>query len=104
LAVRACAESAAAQTGATLDWQAPECIEHLSPAVEQCAYRVAQESLENVAGHAAAGRVTVRMIQNDGRLTVSISDDGCGFDVSRIANNRLGLKGMQEGPSWSAAH
>jgi len=104
LAVRALAESIAAQTGTTLTWRGPDTaqgaarVENLSPDVEQCVYRVAQESLENVSRHAGAKHLTVQLTQDKGRLTLQVSDDGCGFDLSKARTNdhRLGLSGMQE--------
>ena len=104
LAVRALAESVAAQTGATLTWQGPDTAQdaahvvNLSLDVEQCVYRVAQESLENVARHAGARHLTVQLTQDKGRLTLQVSDDGRGFDLSKASanNHHLGLKGMRE--------
>jgi signal transduction histidine kinase len=104
LAVRALAESVAAQTGVTLTWQGPDTtqdaahVENLSLDVEQCVYRVAQESLENVARHAGAKHLTVQLTQDKGRLTLQVTDDGRGFDLSKATahNHRLGLKGMRE--------
>jgi two-component system sensor histidine kinase UhpB len=104
LAVRALAESVAAQTGATLTWRGPDTaqgaarVENLSPDVEQCVYRVAQESLENVSRHAGAKHLTVQLTPDKGRLTLQVSDVGRGFDLSKASTNdhRLGLSGMQE--------
>jgi len=97
LAVRSLAESAATQSGATLDWQGPARIEAISPPLEQCIYRVAQEALENAARHAGARHLVVRLAQDQGRLTLQVSDDGCGFEVGKVEpNHRLGLKGMRE--------
>ncbi len=103
LAVRTLAESVAAQTSAKLTWQGPDTaqgaarVDNLSQDVEQCIYRVAQESLANVAKHAGAKHVTVQLAQLDGRLTLQISDDGCGFDVNSVdADEHLGLQGMRE--------
>jgi signal transduction histidine kinase len=100
LAVCTLAESVAAQTGATLTWQGPDAarVENLSPDVEQCVYRVAQEALENVARHAGAKHLTVQLTQDKGRLTLQISDDGRGFDLSKASanNHHLGLTGMRE--------
>ncbi len=99
LAVRALAESVAAQTGATLTWQGPDTarVENLSQDIEQCIYRVAQESLANVAKHAGAKHVTAQLAQGNGCLTLQVSDDGCGFDVNGVdAGQRFGLRGMQE--------
>jgi signal transduction histidine kinase len=42
--------------------------------------------------------LTVQLTQDQGRLTLQISDDGRGFDLSKASanNHHLGLKGMQE--------
>lgn len=97
LAVRGLAESVAEQTGASLDWQGPEQVDHLTPAVEQGIYRVAQEALANIARHALAQHLAVQLAQSNGRLSLQISDDGCGFELDRVeAEHHFGLKGMQE--------
>jgi signal transduction histidine kinase len=103
LVVRTLAESVTAQTGAMLVWQGPDTangaarMDNLSQDVEQCIYRVAQESLANVARHAGAKHVTVQLAQLNGCPTLRISDDGCGFDVNSVdADQHLGLRGMRE--------
>ncbi|MEW5718379.1 MAG: sensor histidine kinase [Chloroflexota bacterium] len=97
LALRALAESIAAQTGAALDWHAPERAENLPSPVEQCVYRVAQEALENIARHASAKRIGVKLARDDNRLTLQISDNGKGFVVDKVdVEKHLGLKGMCE--------
>jgi signal transduction histidine kinase len=100
LAVRTLAESVAAQTGATLTWQGSDTarLERLAPDVEQCVYRVAQEALENVARHAGARHLTVQLARDKDHLILQISDDGCGFDLSKASANghHFGLKGMRE--------
>ncbi len=61
-------------------------------------YRIIQEGLNNVAKHAGATEVGVR-ISGDGAgcLTVSIADNGKGFDLSALAQSpRLGLRQMRE--------
>lgn len=57
-------------------------------------YRVMQEALHNCEKHSRArvARVTVR--QHNGLLSMSIQDDGCGFDLQ--IGKGLGLRGMQE--------
>ncbi|MEA2390050.1 MAG: two-component system, NarL family, sensor histidine kinase UhpB [Solirubrobacteraceae bacterium] len=56
-------------------------------------YRVTQESLSNVAQHAAATRVEVEL-SFVGRTVLRISDDGSGFSGGR--DGGLGLSGMRE--------
>ncbi|MBI3761538.1 MAG: GAF domain-containing protein, partial [Chloroflexi bacterium] len=70
--------------------------------VEIAVYRVVQESLANVAKHAAASRVGVMLEQRHGAAIAVVEDDGCGFDVEAALNAgdhdrpHLGLFGMQE--------
>ena len=66
--------------------------------IATCLYRVAQESLSNVARHAAASRVDVELTQSRSGLTVTITDNGVGFDSEqpRYGPRGLGLLGMKE--------
>jgi signal transduction histidine kinase len=59
-----------------------------------CIYRVVQEALNNVSTHAHAGSVRIRLQQKQDRLTLSIEDDGRGFDSEHVKG--LGLLGIQE--------
>jgi two-component sensor histidine kinase len=64
------------------------------------AYRLLQESLNNVAKHADASTVRVRMSieKHDAsqQLCIAIRDDGRGHDTSGNNGQRLGLLGIQE--------
>lgn len=70
----------------------------VSEPVEICLYRVAQESLTNVAKHAAASRVEVELAaQPDGQLSMRIRDNGRGLHRDgRRSPLAFGLKGMTE--------
>jgi signal transduction histidine kinase len=59
-----------------------------------CIYRVVQEALHNSSRHAHANAVRIRVQQEPHRLTLSIQDDGQGFDVKQMKG--LGLLGIQE--------
>jgi signal transduction histidine kinase len=97
LAIRQEAESIAARANLILDLHISERLNNLPPDVEQCFYRVAQEALANVAHHAQARRVEIRLSQERARLTLSVSDDGCGFAPDSLDTERhLGIRGMQE--------
>jgi signal transduction histidine kinase len=97
LALRSLAESAAARNGFSVTVDIPEFVNTLSPEVEQCLYRVVQEALENVSRHAAAHHVAVRLEQGGDHITLTVSDDGQGFDLDAAESElRLGLRGMQE--------
>ena len=97
LALRNLAESAASRAGATLRLEIPTNLEKLAPDVEQCLFRVAQESLENIVCHAEAQHIIVQLVREDTRLVLSIGDDGQGFDPAQVdGNKQFGLKGLQE--------
>lgn len=53
--------------------------ERLEPSVENALFRIAQEALTNVAKHAEATTVTVRLDIDGGYATMTISDNGKGF-------------------------
>jgi signal transduction histidine kinase len=97
LALRNLAESAASRTGAVLSLELPTDLEKLAPDVEQCIFRVAQESLENIVRHAEAQRLTFQMVREGTNLILSISDDGKGFDPAQVdVQKQFGLKGLRE--------
>ena len=63
-----------------------------------CIYRIAQESLNNVARHAQATDVEVELICDEEVITLSVRDNGIGFDAQQASQGlgRLGLLSMQE--------
>ena len=76
--------------------------EHVPPALSRdlatCFYRIAQESLSNVARHANASRVEMELAWADHGLALSVTDDGRGFDRGKTgsAPAGLGLVSMNE--------
>jgi signal transduction histidine kinase len=70
----------------------------LRPGVDDEVFRIAQEALHNALKHAAAERVEVHLEEGDGRLALSVRDDGVGFDpdASDHRSRRLGLTSMEE--------
>lgn len=72
------------------DWRAPS-------AVETAIYRIIQEALTNVIRHARAHHVNVILVRTAHDLSVTIVDDGVGFDASAQPERpSLGLFGMHE--------
>jgi signal transduction histidine kinase len=53
-----------------------------------------KEALHNVARHAGAAHVAIRLRQRDGRLDLSVEDDGRGFDPQAAADGH-GLRNMR---------
>ncbi len=63
--------------------------------VEQALYRISQESLANIARHSKARRVDISLVYNIDSVQLSLSDDGCGFDV-KTKSYGMGLRSIRE--------
>jgi signal transduction histidine kinase len=70
----------------------------LASAVEMELYRIVQEALNNAVRHARAESITVDVDAADGVVTITVRDDGVGFDPAAraIRERRLGLTSMRE--------
>jgi signal transduction histidine kinase len=67
------------------------------PDTALCLFRVAQESLRNVARHAGASAVEVSLRKVDGGLEMAVRDNGTGFDPAQDRGRpSLGLASMKE--------
>jgi signal transduction histidine kinase len=64
--------------------------------VEQALYRVVQESLSNVARHAEADTVQIALTMTPEQVTLSLADNGRGFEPAAVTPNSLGLAGMKQ--------
>jgi two-component system sensor histidine kinase UhpB len=62
---------------------------------ELVVYRVAQEALTNVARHARASRVELRLERCDARTVLSVRDDGRGLGPEALSSSN-GIRGMRE--------
>jgi signal transduction histidine kinase len=67
----------------------------VAPETERLLYRVAREALRNVAGHAQARSIDVQVVKGGGKVTLTVRDDGRGFDVSRLTNPPPGHLGLR---------
>ncbi|WP_348269926.1 two-component regulator propeller domain-containing protein [Edaphobacter paludis] len=71
----------------------------LAPVFEDEILRIAQEALSNVSRHANATHVSIDLRYHSSRLTLTITDDGRGFeaaDDSLPAKGHFGVQGMRE--------
>jgi PAS domain S-box-containing protein len=72
-------------------------LESLPPDMALCLYRVAQESLHNVARHSGARRAFVALTQVNSGVELRVADQGVGFDLGQAREFRgLGLVSMEE--------
>lgn len=74
-----------------------EALPRLPAGVETQLFRIAQEALMNIVKHADATRVDIALAAADGRLRLSIEDDGRGFDPD-------GRDPQAHGPCWGLVH
>ena len=71
-------------------------VQTLPLTVEEALFRVAQEALANVARHSKATLVQLVLTTTDDIVTLSIADNGQGFDTTRQGHLGVGLLSMQE--------
>ena len=82
------------RTGLRVHVAAEESATELPDELRTCIYRVVQEALHNCARHAHARTVKVVVKQEPHRISLTVEDDGAGFDARRVRG--LGLVGMEE--------
>lgn len=68
----------------------------LSPEVKVSLYRIAQEALNNVAKHSGASEAVVALVMQPTRVSLTIQDNGNGFDTAINKPTHLGLDIMRE--------
>jgi two-component system NarL family sensor kinase len=98
-AVRDLADRLSRDAGIPVTVTAPPTV-GVPPDLEILAYRVVQEALSNIAKHAEASSVNIRIDSDAGTLDVEIADDGSGFDTNDerefLRQGRVGLASMRE--------
>lgn len=67
---------------------------------ENSCYRIVQESLNNIVKHSGATTIELSIAKSQTEIKISIKDDGAGFEIDRVKDNRkkigFGLVGMGE--------
>jgi signal transduction histidine kinase len=93
-------KSFTSRTGVLTHLTAFSGVEKLDAARRTVFYRVAEESLGNIARHARATRVEVTLLRDARSVRMEVADDGKSFHVQSVlqagANKPLGLLGMRE--------
>ena len=92
-------EMLAGEAGATFQMHGKE--QRLDTERELALFRITQEALRNVSKHAQATQVSVDVVFRPNEVTVTIQDNGVGFDAPATPNayaqtGHFGLTGMQE--------
>lgn len=68
----------------------------LDPSMEIMLYRIVQELLNNIIKHAHASHAIVQFIRSDDRLSVTVEDDGKGFNTEHVcAAKNTGMENIK---------
>jgi two-component system, NarL family, sensor histidine kinase UhpB len=94
-ALKALATSVTERAGLEFEKDFARKLPQLEPDVELAVYRVAQESLTNVARHAQASRVWLSLQPGQESVVLRVVDDGRGLN-GQVAAGGGGLRGMRE--------
>ncbi len=78
-----------------LDWESGRVATRHTQELETAVYRLVQESLTNVVKHGEAQHAVVTIREDDETITVTVRDDGVGFDPAARGSG-YGLVGMRE--------
>jgi len=94
-------EDFARDTGATCEFKTEGARVRARVEVETALFRIAQEALTNVRRHSKASNVEVSVSWSESLVSLSVRDDGAGFDVDKVyeesrAGDHFGLLGMRE--------
>ncbi|HSC49874.1 MAG TPA: sensor histidine kinase [Gaiellaceae bacterium] len=81
-------------TGIAVERAFAASLPKLPPDVELAIYRIAQESLTNIARHAQAGRVVIALEPAHDGIVLRVADDGRGFAGAPVEQG--GLRSMRE--------
>jgi two-component system NarL family sensor kinase len=82
-----------------VQFNATGCTDRLPETANTVLFRIAQEALTNIERHAHASRIAIDLAASEHAVTLSISDDGVGFDAAVIAQHPqrgIGLRNMME--------
>ncbi|MEW5719026.1 MAG: HAMP domain-containing protein [Chloroflexota bacterium] len=93
-ALRSYAEERFAESGLSWNIRIIGESRRLAPQVEAALFRAAQEAINNVVRHARARRTDFVFEYFDDHMRVQISDDGQGFEPTRIEFSRDGAAGL----------
>ena len=96
-AIRTYCEQFSATTGIPVSCDADDNVHNLSRGAALALFRILQEALGNAAKYAHAKKIRVRLVRADDVVSLKVSDDGVGFDASRLSKSGgLGLIMMRE--------
>ncbi|MDR3404884.1 MAG: sensor histidine kinase [Chthoniobacter sp.] len=81
-------------TGISCTFQCPEAVPIEDNEVSVHLFRIAQEALNNAAKHGYARSIAIRLKESEGKIALTISDDGEGFHPPPVEQRGIGLNIM----------
>jgi len=92
-AVEALTTELSEKEGLKVSFKKVDVDERLKPEAETALYRIIQEALNNITLHSQASTASVRMRQANNELSVTIQDNGIGFDTRKMMGkgNKAGI-------------
>ena len=72
--------------------------------ISSALYRIAEAALENSVKHSGAKRVDVLLRGSPSSVRLEIRDNGCGFDLTQLAGNGLGLAIIRHHTALTGGH
>ncbi len=85
------------RTGIACSFENSLSKDNFTPAFSTAVYRIIQESLTNVARHAQANAVSIKMNTINDELVIQIEDDGVGIAKEAVSTpGSVGILGMTE--------
>jgi signal transduction histidine kinase len=88
-------EEYTSRTNIKVEFDHMDGLEEVPEDVALASYRIMQESLTNVARHAKASEVKIRLYREPGKLRLEVADNGSGFNPKE-KEHTTGLTGMRE--------
>jgi signal transduction histidine kinase len=68
-------------------------VEKINDDIQLALFRIIQEQLNNILKHAGAKKVMISLSNEDGKINLTITDDGKGYDL-KVKKHGLGLKNI----------
>jgi signal transduction histidine kinase len=85
-----------AQPGVSITFTHDHVPSNLPHELTLCLFRVVQEAVQNAIKHGAAHKIAINLGAAGQRMTLTVVDDGKGFDIDAVSWKGLGLVSMAE--------
>jgi PAS domain S-box-containing protein len=96
-AIRGLCSEISARQKVEVDFSHQDVPGTVRPDIALCLFRVLQEALQNAVRHSSAVRFTVNLRGTPEAISLTVRDDGCGFDPESVSQDGgLGLTSMKE--------